>query len=220
MKLVNRIPVALFLGVVLSLTGLPHPAAADPNPGSPILTVWPHDPYSFQPGPGSTIASSYCGICHSAEYVYMQPSLSEESWGKIVHKMKSAFQCSIPDDQIPVLVEYLVGQNGIQPTSSVETANTQKPTVPNSQGNIGKGEAVYQKYCLNCHGMKGKGEGPMGQVLVPPPSDLTVAGKKSDKDLLQVIQNGRPGTAMPSWKPHLSTQEIQDVLAYIRSLGQ
>jgi len=206
--------------MALFFIGLSHLAMADSNPSRAIPMVLPSDPFSFQPGPGSTLASSYCGICHSAEYIYMQPPHSKETWGKIVHKMKSAFGCSIPDDQIPTLVEYLVGQNGVQPTPSVEEARTQQPAFPKGEGNVSSGKMVYENHCVNCHGMKGKGEGPIGQVLVPPAGDLTATGKKSDQDLLQTIQNGRPGTAMPSWKGSLSSQEIHNVLAYIRSLSQ
>ena len=56
-------------------------------------------------------------------------------------------------------------------------------------------------------------------MLVPPAANLTVIGEKSDQELLATIKNGRPGTAMPSWKGDLSAQEILDVLAYARSLG-
>jgi cbb3-type cytochrome c oxidase subunit III len=149
----------------------------------------------------------------------MQPPHSKKTWTKIVKKMKSAFGCSIPDDQIPPLVKYLVGQNDIQATSLIEEARTQPPLSPKGEGNVGKGKTVYENNCVTCHGTEGKGDGPIGQVLVPPAGDLTATENKSDQDLIQTIQKGRPGTAMPSWKGGLSSQEIQDVLAYIRSLG-
>jgi mono/diheme cytochrome c family protein len=66
----------------------------------------------------------------------------------------------------------------------------------------------------------GKGDGPIGKMLIPPAANLTVLGKKSDQELLATIQDGRPGTAMPSWKDNLSAQEIADVLFYVRSFGQ
>lgn len=193
---------------------------ADSNRGSSAAMVLPSDPFSFQGGPGSAIASSYCGICHSAEYIYMQPPHSKERWGKIIHKMKTAFGCSISDDQIPTLVEYLVGQNGIQPTPLFERAGLQGPASTSTQGRIGKGKVIYENYCQTCHGLKGKGDGPIGQLLNPPAADLTATGKKSDQDLLQSIENGRSGTSMPPWKGNLSGQDIQDVLAYIRQLSQ
>lgn len=85
-----------------------------------------------------------------------------------------------------------------------------------------KGKAIYEKLCLTCHGLQGKGDGPTGKVLIPPATDLTSAAtnKKSDADLLKIIRDGKPPTAMPAWKGQLSEQEIQEVLAYIRSLNK
>lgn len=56
--------------------------------------------------------------------------------------------------------------------------------------------------------------------FVLPPADLTApqTKAKSDKDLRAVILDGRG--AMPAWKNRLKEQDIQNVLAYIRSLGE
>ena len=220
MTLENRGRSALIICVLVLLVSPLPPSMADSNSSPEMPVVLPGDPFSFHPGPGSAIASSYCGVCHSAEYIYMQPPHSKPTWTKIVNKMKSDFGCSIPDDQIPPLVKYLVGQNDIQATSLIEEARTQPPLSPQGEGHVGNGKAVYEKNCVTCHGTEGKGDGPIGKVLVPPAGDLTATGNKSDQDLLHTIQNGRPGTAMPSWKGGLSSQDMQDVLAYIRSLSQ
>lgn len=89
-------------------------------------------------------------------------------------------------------------------------------------GDPAKGRAVFDRNCAACHGPKGKGDGPTGAMLVPKPTDLTGAAtaKKSDTDLLTIIENGKPPTAMTGWKGRLSDGEIRDVLAYVRSLGK
>ena len=83
-----------------------------------------------------------------------------------------------------------------------------------------KGKAVYEKSCMACHGPQGKGDGPTGKVLVPPAADFTSAAskKKSDADLLKIVENGKPPTAMVAWKGQLSEQDIQHVLAYVKTL--
>ena len=83
-----------------------------------------------------------------------------------------------------------------------------------------QGKMTYQTFCTPCHGTQGKGDGPAGKMLTPPPANLTGNSTKgkSDKELLTIIQNGKPGTAMPPWKQSLSSQQIQDVLTYIRGL--
>ena len=87
-------------------------------------------------------------------------------------------------------------------------------------GDATKGRAVYEQRCLACHGSQGKGDGPTGKVLVPPAADFTSAAskKKSDAELLKIIENGKPPTAMIAWKGQLSDQDIQHVLAYVKTL--
>lgn len=181
----------------------------------------PPDPLSFQQGPGSHIASTYCLICHSAEYIYMQPSPSRERWEAIVKKMKHAFGCAIPDEEIAPLVDYLVSQNDVQSMSSlpVQRETSQGPVVVDraGTGDPEKGKRVFRMYCVNCHGLSGKGDGPIGQSLVPPAADLTLLGKRSDNAILDTIRNGRPGTAMPSWKNELSRSDMSDVLSFLRT---
>jgi len=44
---------------------------------------------------------------------------------------------------------------------------------------IAGGKGKYQKYCANCHGPEGKGNGDMSPLLVVRPADLTQLLKKS-----------------------------------------
>lgn len=87
---------------------------------------------------------------------------------------------------------------------------------------VANGKALYDKKCQLCHGPQGKGDGPTSKMLKPPPADLTspASKKKSDDELLQVIESGRPGTPMAGWKGTLSHEQMLDLLAYLRSLGR
>ncbi len=89
-------------------------------------------------------------------------------------------------------------------------------------GNAEQGESVYRTYCLNCHGAKGRGDGPVADSLTPKPADLAseTVQKKSEKELLTIIRDGKSGTSMPSWKGELSEQHIRNVLAYLRGFGR
>lgn len=88
-------------------------------------------------------------------------------------------------------------------------------------GNAERGEGVYRTNCLNCHGANGQGDGLVADSLTPRPADLTteMVQKKSEKELFTIIRDGKPGTSMPSWKGELSDQHMQDVLAFLRGLG-
>lgn len=81
---------------------------------------------------------------------------------------------------------------------------------------LAKGKRLFVKHCAGCHGPDGKGDG--YKLLGPDPANLTAPAtrKKSDRALLATIHEGKPN--MPSWKGLLSDRDIQNVLAYIRTL--
>ena len=139
---------------------------------------------------------------------------------EIIKKMKLTFGCPIPDEHIHPLAQYLFSQNNLQPLPATKDAPTAEKDSKEKTGNAKNGKAVYESYCVNCHGHSGKGDGPIGKALVPPAADLTATGKKSDKALLTTIRNGSPGTAMPAWKNDLTPTEITDVFTYIRFLNE
>ncbi len=98
-------------------------------------------------------------------------------------------------------------------------------------GDAEKGEGIYVKRCLQCHGEEGDGLGPAAERLNPPPRDFTLglykikssafdADLPNDQDLFRMVRDGMPGTAMPGWSDLLSEQEMWDVIAYIKSLAE
>ena len=100
------------------------------------------------------------------------------------------------------------------------------PSIAQS-GDEDRGELVYAKRCLQCHGDEGDGLGPAAERLSPPPRDFSLGLFKfkttafdeflsNDADLVRMIRDGMPGTAMPGWGDMLSEQEILDVIAYIK----
>jgi DMSO reductase family type II enzyme heme b subunit len=94
-------------------------------------------------------------------------------------------------------------------------------------GDANAGKAVYQLKCIGCHGEKGDGKGPAGELLVPQPRDFTSGIYKirttankvpSDQDLFKVITDGMPGTSMPSWAV-LPEKERWNLVAYIKAFA-
>jgi mono/diheme cytochrome c family protein len=83
------------------------------------------------------------------------------------------------------------------------------------------GKKVYDTNCAACHGFKGDGKGPAAATLNPRPTDFTsgaVMKEIGDARMLKSIKEGRPGTAMVAWGGILKDQDIEDVIAYTRSL--
>src|SRR4029078_10016309 len=92
-----------------------------------------------------------------------------------------------------------------------------------------RGKAVYDKHCTECHGVDGKGDGPGASYVAPRPRDFSSGRYKirstetgsvpTDDDLVNSVRQGLYGTAMPAWDRILSDTDIQDVVAYIKSLS-
>ncbi|HEV2171165.1 MAG TPA: cytochrome c [Candidatus Binatus sp.] len=81
---------------------------------------------------------------------------------------------------------------------------------------------VYAQKCAACHGPSGKGDGPDGQVMVPPPGPFSTALKgKSDSWIATVITKGGPAVGMtPEMPPHptLSSNQVKALIQYIKAL--
>ncbi len=102
---------------------------------------------------------------------------------------------------------------------------------PASAGDAEAGRVTYETLCFTCHGMTGKGDGPAGIALTPPPRDFSLGDfafdadnngvKGEDADLRLVITQGAGAFGgNPSMAPwgHLSEQQIEDVIAHVRTL--
>lgn len=92
-------------------------------------------------------------------------------------------------------------------------------------GNAVAGQAIYQRVCVSCHGMDGRG-GPMRGMLKVVPRDLTdpaYMDGRSDEQLFTAIRHGgeavERSAAMPAFADQLSEEEIWDTVAYVRTLG-
>ena len=90
------------------------------------------------------------------------------------------------------------------------------------------GKALYLKYCSQCHGEKGDGEGYAASHLHPRPRNFTTGKFKirttpngalpTHQDLVNVIRRGMPYTSMPAW-PNLSDRDLSDLADFITSFS-
>jgi Cytochrome c, mono- and diheme variants len=79
-----------------------------------------------------------------------------------------------------------------------------------------KSASLYKSKCAVCHGAGGKGDSPAGKSMgVLSFTDPKVLGK-SDAQLKDAIEKGR--NKMPAYGKSLKPEEIQGLIAYIRSL--
>jgi cytochrome c oxidase cbb3-type subunit 3 len=76
------------------------------------------------------------------------------------------------------------------------------------------GAAVYKQKCLMCHGADGKG---FSAIKTPDLTNPKWQASVTDKEMTEVIKNGKKGTPMPAFADKLKDDEIQAVVKFIRS---
>lgn len=127
----------------------------------------------------------------------------------------------------PILIE------SYDETSRTVTLQQPLPVVPGAGDRVvlGPGEVLkhgrllYAEHCQHCHGVSGDGAGPTAQYLNPRPRDYRLGifkftstgtpNRATREDLARTIEDGIPGTYMPSFKlltPDESTAIVEYVL--------
>lgn len=102
------------------------------------------------------------------------------------------------------------------------------PPKPLDQARSARGKAVYDRYCMSCHGEQGDGRGYSARWLDPRPRDFTRAIFKcrstpsgtlpGDDDLLRTLSDGLSHTNMPSWAV-LGDRNLRDVTEYLKTFA-
>ncbi|MFQ5504847.1 MAG: c-type cytochrome [Planctomycetota bacterium] len=175
-----------------------------------------------EPAGGKRLYELFCVACHGKDLAGSQvpeirtPTLSNAdllsvasdeyleaiiTHGRSGTKMPSWSAGGLTKGQIKRLVTYI---------RSFERKSAELASVSPHRGDAAFGKALYRGNCANCHGKKG--EGGIGTAL----GSQEFLMMASDEFLARVVVEGRPDSGMPSWK-RLSSVEISDILAYIRS---
>jgi len=100
--------------------------------------------------------------------------------------------------------------------------------VPIDQKLASKGEAVYTRWCVSCHGELGDGRGYSAQWLEPRPRDFTSGIFKcrstpsgtlpTDDDLVRTLTIGLYHTNMPAWAV-LGDKQLRAVIEYLKTFS-
>lgn len=80
---------------------------------------------------------------------------------------------------------------------------------------VAQGKALYDQHCTACHGANG-GAGDRAPAIVS--TATSMRGQRSDAQLMAIVKNGIPGSAMPAWGGRMSDGDIANIGAFIRAL--
>ena len=89
--------------------------------------------------------------------------------------------------------------------------------VPATPASVARGKTYFAVFCVPCHGVSGRGDGPVAKKLPVPPMDLTNAFIQKDSFdswVFAMITHG--GRVMPAYKADLSVSERWDIVNYVR----
>ena len=118
----------------------------------------------------------------------------------------------------------LIASSSVAPTGAVRAAAQDLGT--DAQRDSGK--RLYEKFCSQCHGEKGDGEGYATPHLNPKPRNFTTGKYKvrstptgalpTHQDLVNIIRRGMPYTSMPAW-PNFTDQEVSDLAHFLTTFS-
>lgn len=174
---------------------------------------------------GAALYATYCALCHGdqgqgyeaeaanavtnqgflavATDTFLHESIARGRPATPMSAWGSDYGGPLSDAQVDAIRFFL---RSFQAVPSVDTS-----AVPVGDGEPLRGQAVYDLYCLDCHGPEGAGG------LYPSVAHPELLAFVDDGFLKYVTEHGRPGTPMPAFGADLTEQALDDVVALIRS---
>ncbi|MGH8712241.1 MAG: c-type cytochrome, partial [Burkholderiales bacterium] len=148
------------------------------------------------------------------------PGFIRDSWFKVdkpgIYRGQCAELCGKDHGFMPIVVEakeqkdyelWLAEQKQRQAATQVDASKTFTPEELKTQG-----EKVYNTNCAVCHQANGKGIPGAFPAL---DGSKIATGPKADQ--LNIVMNGKAGTAMVAFGKQLSDVELASVITYVRN---
>ena len=94
-------------------------------------------------------------------------------------------------------------------------AETLRNPIPTDDASVARGDSLFRKLCVPCHGRSMAGDGPVAAQFMPPP-DLLGQQTRDRKDgyIYSYIRHG--GVVMPSYGFQVSAEEAWHLVNFIR----
>ncbi|MDB5297909.1 MAG: hypothetical protein JWO31_3892 [Phycisphaerales bacterium] len=116
--------VTLTFGLAAASTALmtigPATAAENPSPVAPAAVSaegvrsisLPAVPLDLPDAPGKNLVTANCILCHSPQYILMQPAFPRKVWEAEVDKMRKTFGAPVAEPNVGPIVDYLMAIRG------------------------------------------------------------------------------------------------------------
>lgn len=175
---------------------------------------------------GRALYAKYCQLCHGANLegyaadnapslasstfratastAYLQAVIERGRVGTAMAGFGKSVGGPLEPAEVDALIDFVRGGAPAPPVLPPKAA----------KGDVAKGGRVYASQCETCHGTA---ERRGNAVHLANPMFLASA---SDAYLRAAIVEGRPGTPMEPWLGKLGATDIEDVIAYVRSLAR
>jgi mono/diheme cytochrome c family protein len=117
-----------------------------------------------------------------------------------------------PSDSIPVAGPAI-------PQDITEAVNP----VPADAVSLQRGQLLFERNCVPCHGSGGQGDGPITRYWKPDmrkPANLTAPSIQTGSDASIYVTISKGFGAMPPLNENLSVRERWDTVNYVKSLGK
>lgn len=215
-------------------------SAHEPKPSAAAKALQnPIEPTEQSLAEGKRVFIAQCALCHGesgAGDPAMQgqlaapiPNLTDDEWvyGSTDGEIFTLIQTGTPNDmqgfgdklrdrQIWSIVNYI---RSLDPAESDESTPLQNP-VPKTTESLMAGRQNYARFCVECHGLDGRGHTEMNEFLLTRPADLTKDDWTYGTDdgvVFGIIKNGTPND-MPAFADRFDDEAIWNIVNYLESL--
>ena len=97
----------VILHVLTVMVGYPISRLDAAQEGTVRSITLPEIDVKLREGEGVRKVETFCTICHSPDYIVMQPRFSSDKWSAIVHKMIVVFGAPVIEEDSREIINYL-----------------------------------------------------------------------------------------------------------------
>lgn len=187
---------------------------------------------------GKRLFTAQCVTCHAengagepamkGQLAAEIPNLTDDQWlyGSSDGEIFTLIQSGTPNDMQPFTGKLNERQiwnivNYIRSLEPVETAaEAASNPIAKTDESILAGRQSYARFCVECHGLDGRGHTEMNEFLATKPADLTKPGWKYGTDdavVFGIVKNGTPND-MPAFAEKFNDESMWNIVNYLESL--